>query len=937
MIAGVGSSDYGIVALTETWLTPDCYSGEYFDSSGYAVFRTDRLLKRGGGVLLAVNRELPAHELDLHDLAAGFPSVDMVGAAVSLNTMPLRIILIYVPPSHPAQLMSSLLEAITDLCLSWTGHLIVVGDFNVPEFSSRLSSMAASPASSSRSAVALEDFAISADLRQLNHVTIHLGRSLDLLFSSLPGNVCRSDIPCTNIDPHHPPLSARLCIPGGRRHARLHSAIQMSSASLNFSRRNSPALSARLAAILWDFGNVASPDLMLEQFYENIRAAFEGVVPLKGRPQPGYPAWYTSEIIRSTILKKKLRAKLNKSNSRYHREQYLSIRTSLNKQIRIGRKCYFARVESAIVDNVSSFWKYVNSVKSGANLPAVMYYDGAELTDPMSIANSFSDYFASVFVPAAASNCAYNSWHGSLLGGSISLTRSEVLSSILSLPDKTTMGMDGVPCDLLKEFANELADPLCAIFNRSIQQGQFPTVFKSARICPVHKSGPKTDVTNYRPIAVLSCFSKVSEMCLYSVIYGYFKPEISNAQHGFVPRRSTTTNLVSLTQYVCNMIASGAQVDVIHTDFAKAFDTVCIETLLTKLADLGLPGSLLSLLESYLTGRVNYVRVAGIFSDPYIATSGVPQGSNLGPLLFLIFINLIARSLTCGVSLYADDAKLFACVRSEEDCCQLQANLVAFAEWTAVNRLAINAGKCKVISFSRKLAPLHFDYVVGGVRVPRVRSCTDLGVTFDLRLTFVQHVSKVASAANRVLAFVTRMCRDFPGTRALSLLFNSLVLSKLEYAALVWYPTSAKHKALLERVHRRFLKSVLARKLGHGLPRGVPYMDLCNLNASLTLGERWECSAAAFVAGLARGAIDCPDLLAQINFRVPTFLGRTESPFYLTPTSLSILLHSRLFRLQSSLIPFLRLDDRLDLFLSSSRLPSRYFSNLILGARSTST
>lgn len=221
--------------------------------------------------------------------------------------------------------------------------------------------------------------------------------------------------------------------------------------------------------------------------------------------------------------------------------------------------------------------------------------------------------------------------------------------------------------------------------------------------------------------------------------------------------------------------------------------------------------------------------------------------------------------------------------------------------------------------------------------VPRVNSCTDLGVLFDSRLTFTQHVAKAASAANRVLAFVLRMCRDFPGTKALSILFNSLVLSKLEYAALVWYPTTKNHKAMLERDHRRFLKALIARIIGNGLPRGVPYTDLCNLSNSLTLTERWECSAVAFVYGLIRGAIDCPDLLSQLNFRVPFYRGRTESPFYLPPTNNPISLCAPLSRLQGSVLFFLGLDERLDIFQASARLPSRYFANLIMRVRPPNT
>lgn len=152
------------------------------------------------------------------------------------------------------------------------------------------------------------------------------------------------------------------------------------------------------------------------------------------------------------------------------------------------------------------------------------------------------------------------------------------------------MGVDGIPEDHLKEFSQALAHPLCTIFNTAISSGRFHSRLTATRKCPVHKGGAKNDFMNYRPIAVLSCFSKVFEKCLYNIIYSYFSPLASNSQHGFVPLRSTVTNLLVITQFVCDAIAEGYQVDVIHTDFAKAFDTVCIRTLVARLVVLGLPG-----------------------------------------------------------------------------------------------------------------------------------------------------------------------------------------------------------------------------------------------------------------------------------------------------------------------------------------------------------
>lgn len=240
-----------------------------------------------------------------------------------------------------------------------------------------------------------------------------------------------------------------------------------------------------------------------------------------------------------------------------------------------------AGVESMIARDPSQFWSYVNSLNTVSGVPSVMKLDGNEYTNPAMIAGGFVKFFGSVY--KRIGNFTQSIGRAGVVGGMVLLTREEVITAIKKLPSKKTQGTDHVPCDLVREFWCEPSGPLLCIFNESIKRGVYPSMWKGARICPVFKAGDNTSISNYRPVSVLSSFSKVVEMCLFNLIMAYFKPIISLNQHGFVPSRSTSTNLLTWSQFVCEAMAGGDQVDVIHTDFSKAFHTVSIPLLIGRL------------------------------------------------------------------------------------------------------------------------------------------------------------------------------------------------------------------------------------------------------------------------------------------------------------------------------------------------------------------
>ena len=233
---------------------------------------------------------------------------------------------------------------------------------------------------------------------------------------------------------------------------------------------------------------------------------------------------------------------------------------------------------------------------------------------------------------------------------------------------------------------------LSFIFKKIRQTCIFPQAWKCAIVVPVHKKDSKNDVENYRPVSLLNCVSKVFERCIYLSLYEFLRPKLTPCQHGFRQRRSCTTQLLHFLDDVYKGLADGKKVEIVYTDFEKAFDKVDHGVLLSKLFHIGVRGKLLKLIESYLKDRSFRVRVGECLSSPRSVTSGVPQGSLLGPLLFLVLINDFPDSCeftTCY--LCADDAKI---VYIGDSPSLMQQDLDNIALWCYENVMSLNASKC---------------------------------------------------------------------------------------------------------------------------------------------------------------------------------------------------------------------------------------------------
>ena len=337
-----------------------------------------------------------------------------------------------------------------------------------------------------------------------------------------------------------------------------------------------------------------------------------------------------------------------------------------------------------------------------------------------------------------------------------------------------------------------------------------PSPWKSTNVVPIHKKGDKHNVQNYRPISLLPIVSKIMERVIFETLYTHVKDSLHSLQHGFIRGRSCTTQLLLVYQSIGSTLDRGGQVDVVFLDFSKAFDCISHQLLLHKLRmQYGIDDVLLSWLASYLSSRTQRVLIDGKMSNFIPVTSGVPQGSILGPLLFLLYINDMPCVTTSSTALFADDSKCFRNIESIDDCHALQNDLDNLYSWSNEWKMTFNPTKCKVMSVTRARNPLRFNYKLNNVSLDYVSVFTDLGVTLDFKLDFSNHVQNITSKASRVCGMIKRAIGFNAPTSVKLSLFKTYSRSILETSCQVWSPHFKTSIVKIESVQRSMTKFVL--------------------------------------------------------------------------------------------------------------------------------
>ena len=386
----------------------------------------------------------------------------------------------------------------------------------------------------------------------------------------------------------------------------------------------------------------------------------------------------------------------------------------------------------------------------------------------------------------------------------ISIAAEGIDKLLVGLNPHKAAGPDKFKPIVLQTLHNELAPILQFIFQRSLDTGKLPDIWKEANVSPIFKKGGKSDPSNYRPISLTCVLCKVLEHIVASSVAKHFTELdiLYDLQHGFREKRSCEMQLIMLVDELAKNIQMGKQTDLILLDFSKAFDKVAHEKLLLKLHQYGIRGDTLNWIKDFLDNRKQTVVINGINSDEVPVSSGVPQGSVLGPILFLAYINDLPEQVKSRVRLFADDTAMNLAISSTTDGQVLQTDLACLEQWEKMWDMQFNPSKCQVLHITRKAKPLDTKYILHNVELESASAAKYLGVTIADDLAWSPHIDNTTKKANQTLGFLKRNIRVH-NKDLKSVAYKTLVMPQLEYASTVWYPHHDKDINKVEAVQRR--------------------------------------------------------------------------------------------------------------------------------------
>ena len=471
------------------------------------------------------------------------------------------------------------------------------------------------------------------------------------------------------------------------------------------------------------------------------------------------------------------------------------------------------KITSNMKSNPKQFFSYLNSKKEIKNDFSVLIdEEGNTLENPVNIANEFGRFFESTFTSEPAGEIP-DIKHGNANSKVISdliISATDVKKLLKNLNIYKSLGPDGIHPKLLKSLSENEAfvDTVTALFQSCYDTGVLPKAWKTAEVKALYKKGDKMHSKNYRPISLTCILSKLFEKLMRNHILDHVYEYICTEQHGFLPKRSCLSNLLDCIHHAYEILEENESIDIFYLDFMKAFDTVPHKRLLKKLKAYGIVGKTYAVIEDFLKNREFKVKVGASYSRGFKVASGIPQGSVLGPLLFLIYINDLPLGLASYVLLFADDLKMIA---KASDYTLTQKDLEELSRWQNLWLLRFNTAdnKCKILHVGKN-NPAH-SYTLDNTLLPSTECEKDLGVYVTKNLNWASNIDELVSKANRMIGWVSRSVITREPTVMLNI-YKSLVRPHLEYCTQLWN-LEAKHGnwmhiMRIEDVQRKYTRMI---------------------------------------------------------------------------------------------------------------------------------
>ena len=859
------STDYikpDVILGCESWLSSEHSNAEIFPDGYHTnVFRKDRN-KNGGGVFIAAHDSLTISEVSNQE-----NNSEIIWAEIQTVGKPIIIGSYYRPPNAKANSLNDLALSLQNLKKKQNKHIILGGDFNLPHINWKNKSTK-SKSNQQAQHRQLIDIIQEQGLEQMQMNPSRENNILDLYFTNYPSLVKSCDT-VPGISDHHmvvidSDLKTRYNKP---KHRKLYI----------YKRANWDNVKTKLQALSeYIIQSSCSVEAKWDDFKKGIFKTMEDDIPCKWTNNRSHLPWLSPKL-RNLIKKKhKLMYVAKKSGNRSFWSKYKQHKSITQKLIRQAHWNYVNHIldKSLEEGNNKSFWKYVKAKRNDNIGVAALKDNGTLHHDSKTKANLLNRQFKSVFTKSdendslpTVKNCNYPSIEN------ITINVKGVENLLSSLKVNKASGPDNIPNMILKTCSKELSPALTNIFQQSLDTGTLPRDWKNANVCPIFKKGNKHMASNYRPVSLTSVCCKILEHIICKHILNHLDKHniLTSLQHGFRSNHSCESQLVITMHDIMQNFDNKKQTDLIILDFSKAFDTVPHNKLLFKLNNYGIDGKMNNWIQSFLTQREQQVIIEGESSSPCSVDSGVPQGTVLGPLLFLCHINDLPQRVKSQVRLFADDCLLYRQIHSITDQILLQQDLIALEAWAKEWGMRFNASKCYLMSIHRSKKPHTYRYKLDDHLLEQVEENPYLGVTIHESLKWESHINKISSKANSVLGFIKRNLK-YANQGLKETAYISLVRSVLEFSSTVWDPFYKKDIDKLERIQRR-----AARFIFNDYSQTSSVTDmLLKLDWKTLAQRRRECRLSVFYK-IINGLVAIPaDTYLQPNTR-NTRTGNTKS------------------------------------------------------------
>ena len=537
--------------------------------------------------------------------------------------------------------------------------------------------------------------------------------------------------------------------------------------------------------------------------------------------------WVTKGIMKSShSLDKLYRKSLTKSKDHPVNAAFRTYRNKFNKLKKIAKQNYYHDLFNKYKTNARKTWEVMRSIinknNDKSNISDTFKIGNCETQDPSYIANAFCEYFTNVGSNLSAqipkSNKTYNNYlHKNVATPSRSLflyptDDNEIKSTIKLLKPKKSTGPDDISSWLLKQINESICKPLSILINKSMENGTFPNTLKLAKIVPIYKSKAKDELSNYRPISLLSSISKVFEQIIYKRLYNFINESLYTRQYGFRAKRTTVQAIAELYIDVIDSWENKKSTLATFLDLSKAFDTIDHNILINKLNFYGIRGVALSWFQSYLCERKHFIQYKSHNSVTSSITCGVPQGSVLGPLLFIIYTNDLPNCLKhAKCILFADDTTVYLSSPNLSKLYDsLNYDLNNLTDWFRANKLSLNVGKTMYLLFKNKHDHVqinNYNVNIGSEIIKRVQHTKFLGLIIDDQLQWAAHIKHVKSKLSSSL-YAIRTAKHILSISQLKTLYYSMVHPYLEYGLLLWGAAHRTHLKPLEIIQRKSIRLI---------------------------------------------------------------------------------------------------------------------------------